>query len=102
MPFGGLRSAQDDKEGTFPLLSFRAQKGIAPFMGESVLPVSYCLVPGAPRLLAAFPLRGRWIPASHASRKTNEVDLRPCFCGVEAAAYRYATSSVAFGDTFPS
>ena len=47
MPFGGLRSAQDDKEGTFPLLSFRAQKGIAPFMGESVFPVPYCLLPGA-------------------------------------------------------
>ncbi len=61
MPFGGLRSAQDDKEGTFPLLSFRAQKGIAPFMGESVFPVPYCLVPDAwclriPRLL----LPGAW------------------------------------------
>ena len=65
-------------------------------------PITCCLLPVAPRPLAAFPLRGRWIPASHASRKTNEVDLRPRFCGVEAAAYRYATSSVAFGDTFPS
>ena len=53
MPFGGLRSAQDDKEGTFPLLSFRAQKGIAPFMGESVFPVPYCLVPGAWCLVGA-------------------------------------------------
>ena len=50
----------------------------------------------------AFPWRGRWTPASHGSRRTDEVGCRPLLRWNGSAAYRDATSSAPCGGTFPS
>ena len=50
----------------------------------------------------AFPWRGRWTPASHASRRTDEVGDRPLLRWNGSVAYREATSSAPCGGTFPS
>ena len=50
----------------------------------------------------AFPWRGRWTPASHASRRTDEVGDRPLLRWNGSAACRDATSSAPCGGTFPS
>ena len=47
----------------------------------------------AARRPQAFSLRRRWHPASPASRMTDEVEFRSCFCWYEAAARRRSTSS---------
>ena len=50
----------------------------------------------------AFPWRGRWTPASHASRRTDEVGDRPLSRLHDKAACRDTTSSAPCGGTFPS
>ena len=50
----------------------------------------------------SLPWRGGWHPASPASRMTEEVIFVPLLRPSKDAAFRYDTSSVACGDTFPS
>ena len=50
----------------------------------------------------SLPLRGGWHPASPASRMTEEVIFVALLHSSKETAIRYDTSSVAFGDTFPS
>ena len=102
---GDLRSASAFVETTCDPVRhlFRRLRRHLPLKGKDlgVELVPFCVRRNGLRV-KSLPSRGGWHPASPASRMMGEVGVVPLSQPSKQSAFRYDTSSVACGDTFPS